>query len=276
VFIGVLGLSIGSTLKTESAEAAQIKQFTSYQENDRAEAGRWVAENTPSDFRVFTMWGNPAYYSKRYVYDGSYLNRRFERADLVDKYKPEVVVLQADPGVQPTDPVFPAVAGMDYFFAVLVRSDVLSRVSGIETSVNLERYILNKRIGDQFGTMKQQGREYFVHPGATSPTQFDFDAESYLLDTRRSSLEIRARIAPNVPEEAVKRGGANVSVTLYVDGSAVREQVVRVGQPAPDSRPLTASAFGSLLPTMAAPIPIGCFCPFGSVHGCATLSRPRR
>jgi hypothetical protein len=120
---------------------------------------------------------------------------------------------------------------MDYFFGVLVRSDVLSRVSGVEASLDLSRYVLDIRNGDQFGTMKLQGREYFIHPGATTPTQFDFDAEAYFRDSQRSALQVSARIAPNVPDEAVKRGGAVVKLTLWIDGRAASEQIVKVGQP---------------------------------------------
>ena len=46
--------------------------------------------NTPADARVITSWGNSAYYSQRFVYDATFLNRRPEEGDLFVKYRPEV------------------------------------------------------------------------------------------------------------------------------------------------------------------------------------------
>ena len=38
-------------------------------------------------------------------------------------------------------------------------------------------------------------------------------------------------MAPNIPEEAVKRGAANVRLLILADGRQVSEAVVKVGQP---------------------------------------------
>lgn len=53
------------------------------------DAGRWVDQNLPADARVLTCWGHPALASKRFAYDGSFLNRRPEEGNLVLKYEPE-------------------------------------------------------------------------------------------------------------------------------------------------------------------------------------------
>lgn len=57
-------------------------------------AGLWVAENVPEDARVATGWGNPAYYSRRFVYDRTFLNRR-KGSTVVDplvEFQPEVLI----------------------------------------------------------------------------------------------------------------------------------------------------------------------------------------
>lgn len=61
-------------------------------EPPRIAAGRWVDEHTPAEARLLTRWGNPAYASRRFVYDSSFLNRRPEEGDLFEKYKPEVFI----------------------------------------------------------------------------------------------------------------------------------------------------------------------------------------
>jgi len=57
-------------------------------------AGRWIDRHSPADARVLTYWGHPAYASQRFVYDGSFLNRRPEPGSLLLKYSPEVLVKQ--------------------------------------------------------------------------------------------------------------------------------------------------------------------------------------
>jgi len=95
------------------------------------QAGQWVDRNTPPDARVITSWGYPAYYSRRFVYDASNLNRRPEPGSLFD-HEPEVWIhagfgeledfvprqpyelvhaYRSDEGVQP------------YFVAVLLRQE---------------------------------------------------------------------------------------------------------------------------------------------------------
>lgn len=61
------------------------------------QAGLWVDEHVPEDARVATGWGNPAYYSRRFVYDWTFLNRRRgpTTPDPVAEFHPEVVVAHA-------------------------------------------------------------------------------------------------------------------------------------------------------------------------------------
>lgn len=135
----VLLASIGvSSFGAERSETRALLSFSSNQEFDRAQAGRWVAAHTPDDFVVYTLWGNPAAYSRREVIDGSFLNRPYQAGDLIQEYHPDVLILENNPGSTPTAPVFAWDTsgyrivklfdrtfrhGMDYFFAVLVRDD---------------------------------------------------------------------------------------------------------------------------------------------------------
>jgi len=229
--------------------------FASHHEFDRAEAGRWVDANTPENFVVYSMWGNPAYYSRRKVLDGSFLNRKFEEADLIKKYRPEILILQNNPGSTPMNPVFAAtkgeeyrvvkvfdktyMAGMDYFFVVLSREDVLNKISNVDPPRDLMAFVRDVQLGDQFGVFKPQGLgTLFVHPGATTATSFDFAAADYLRDSAKQMINIHARIAPNIPEEAVKRGAGNVRVRILQGGKQLAEGIIRVGEPLQRSLPV--------------------------------------
>ncbi len=53
------------------------------------QAGEWVDRHAPLEARLLTCWGHPAYASRRFVYDWTFLNRRFEKGSLLDKYTPE-------------------------------------------------------------------------------------------------------------------------------------------------------------------------------------------
>lgn len=247
VFFTLL-LAFKTSIRTETLGTANIKMFTSHHELDRAEAGRWVAANTPAEFSVYTMWGNPAYYSNRVVLDGSFLNRRFESSDLISKYRPEILILQNNPGSTPMNPVFAQTkgegyrvvkvfaktyaAGMDYFFAVLAREDVLNRIAEIDTPRDLMPYVKDVKLGDVSGIVKPQGvSTLFVHPGATTATEFSINGASYLHESGKSELEIHARMAPNVPEDAIKRGGANVRVQFTQGDKVLADSLVKVGSP---------------------------------------------
>ena len=248
ISILLVGLVFATTVRDEVRGSNNIKVFASHQEHDRAEAGRWVNANTPKEFSVYTMWGNPAYYSQRRVLDGSFLNRRFEQGDLIKNYRPEILILQNNPGSTPMDPVFAAtkgegykvvkvfdktfMAGMDYFFVVLARDDVVGKITDIELPKNLMRFIQNVRLGDKFGLLKPHGRKtLFIHPGLTMPTQFEFDASSYVRAENRTTFTVEAIIAPNVPSDSILRGAANVKLSILNSGKPVSEVVVKVGHP---------------------------------------------
>lgn len=61
---------------------------------DRAKAGIWVSQHTNKNTTVYTGWGLPAYFSNRYVYDFSYLNRKYEPIDIIAKYHPDILIHQ--------------------------------------------------------------------------------------------------------------------------------------------------------------------------------------
>ncbi len=114
-------------------------------EADRSLAGLWVAEHTPDAFRVTTAWGNPAFFSRRRVYDFSGLNmpgnHGFEY--IKDTYKPEIVILcYWQTGQDPEDPIGPAgytavktfASALeskqdDFFTVVFARDDVTDKIS---------------------------------------------------------------------------------------------------------------------------------------------------
>lgn len=254
----MLVLVFATAIRLEMLGTANIKMFASHYEFDRAEAGRWVDANTPKNFVIYTMWGNPAYYSKRKVLDGSFLNRKFEEADLIKKYRPEILILQNNPGSTPMNPVFAATkgeeyrvvkvfdktysAGMDYFFVVLAREDVLDKIRNIDTPRDLMSFVSGVQLGDQFGIFKPQGLgTFFVHPGATTPTSFNFNAADYLRDSEKQVVNIHARMAPNIPEEAVKRGAGNVRVRILQGATQLADGIVRVGEPLQRNLPIAGA-----------------------------------
>lgn len=129
----------------EWRSTAAVKEYSRIQEFDRAEAGRWVRQHTPESFVVYTAWGNPAFHSKRRVIDGSFLNRPFETGNLIAKYRPEILIHSGNPGSTPQRPAFGIPfsgytvvqifdraysLGMQDYFAVLVRDDVLGVATG--------------------------------------------------------------------------------------------------------------------------------------------------
>jgi hypothetical protein len=140
--IVLMAVVLASNLSLEQDHTRRIKSFLSYQEGDRTDAGRWVDANTPKNFRVLTAWGNPAFYSHRYVVEASFLNRKYEDGLPTGSERPEILIWQNNPGSTPDMMVFSFhidegytavrvfkqsfLVGLDYFFVVLVRDDVLS------------------------------------------------------------------------------------------------------------------------------------------------------
>jgi len=137
-------LTISLQQKPQAARDARYREFLTYQEQDRTDAGKWVDANTPPSFKVFTMWGNPAYFSHRYVYDASFLNRKYESGSLLEKYHPEIMILENQPGTTPMTPynysddyvpvkIFDrtfATIG-NYFYIVYARKDVIPQMKGV-------------------------------------------------------------------------------------------------------------------------------------------------
>ncbi len=97
-------------------------------------------------------------------------------------------------------------------------------------SQNIMPFIGDVQLGDQFGILKSQGHAtLFIHPGATTPTSFNFAAADYLRDGEKATINIHARIAPNIPDDAVKRGAGNVLIRLLQGEKKLIEEVVSVG-----------------------------------------------
>lgn len=141
----LLAWTVRSEMGLQRADTRSRQDWLGYVEHDRAEAGRWVDENTPQSFRVLTAWGNPAYFSRRYVYDLSFLNRHYEPGDLIQKYHPEILIFQNSVASTPFTPdqyppdytpvkIFDSAFGSgegNYFFTVYARKDVLPQVRNV-------------------------------------------------------------------------------------------------------------------------------------------------
>jgi len=248
VVVLVLASTFLASWRIESQITSSIINFASNQEYDRSEAGRWVSAHTPSSFNVFTLWGNPAYFSNRVVIDGSFLNRKYEQGELIKKYKPEILILQNNPGSTPMTPVFAFPGseeykvvkvfdktfgnGMDYFFAVLARSDVVEQISDVDPPRNLMPYIYSVQLGDQFGLLKPiDKRTLFLHPGASTPTQFDFDLKAFLNEGGEQTAVIEARVAPNIPVEAIARGAAVIKLIILKRDQKAAESIIQFNKP---------------------------------------------
>ncbi|MDQ0301612.1 hypothetical protein [Ancylobacter polymorphus] len=238
----------GLMMRGEIIGTQAIKWFAANHEFDRSEAGRWVNANTPKDFTVYTMWGNPAYYSQRKVIDGSFLNRRFEEGNVVLKYLPEIMIMQNQSGTTPASPQVAWQSGryravkvfdrtyfnhIDYFFIVLARDDVADRVENKEIRLNLLKFVSKLNLGDYNGLLKDTRDEsvLFVHPGRTTATTFEFDAKSFLQGSGRDSMRVEAAMDPNISAEAVKRGGGTAHIVVSAGGKELGQAVVRPGQP---------------------------------------------
>jgi hypothetical protein len=142
IFLGALAL--------DAAESTRLWFIRNSEgtESDRSLAGIWVSTHTPKHFTVFTGWGNPAYYSRRKVYDFSGLNSDFPSgADLIQLHHPEILILCPwQSHTKPSDyhdtpPHYKIVkvfaraveTGQDDFFAiVLAREDVLDQLGPMQ------------------------------------------------------------------------------------------------------------------------------------------------
>jgi hypothetical protein len=224
---------VGFFYPGEAATTAAIKTFAGHHELDRSEAGRWVNDNSPKDFKVLTYWGNPAFYSSRQVIDGSFLNRKYEKGDLTSLYKPELIILQSNAGVTPMNPIFPGAesggdysvvkifdntyrAGMDYFFVVLARKDVVSKLTDVDVPRNFYDFLSKVEIGKISGLVKVNSQdELFIHPGLDDPTKINFDVAKLKASSPRDDFAMFFSISENISSEAVARGAGNVKVSIF-------------------------------------------------------------
>ena len=143
-----LGLSV--SIPIEARKTYNFKSFLQNQETDRTDSGKWININTPKSFKLLTYYGNPAYFSKRYTYDGSYLNMKFSESDPILRYEPELIVMEAAdrengrPGSNelevwnhPMKSKYSVVKtfyktfnnGMKFYMTVLARNDVMHLVT---------------------------------------------------------------------------------------------------------------------------------------------------
>ncbi|PVX82291.1 hypothetical protein [Paraburkholderia unamae] len=149
-FAGICGVALLLAIVVhlwsfERADTESRINWLNTVEFDRAEAGRWVNEHTPQYFKVATAWGNPALYSGRYVYDWSFLNRHYESGNLIEKYRPEIIIMQ---NAEDSTPKRPAKLSDDYeavrvfdsglaagegniFFVVYARKDLIGKITGV-------------------------------------------------------------------------------------------------------------------------------------------------
>ena len=256
----LLLVAIASSLHEERDATRWMRMFTSNHEFDRAQAGRWVADNAPADFRVFTLWGNPAHFSDRYVYDGSFLNRPYEPGNMVEKYRPEIIILQSEQGAAPTSPkpewladsgyevvrVFDRTyrAGMDYFFMVLARSDVMDQLPEPELPKDIMPFVRDVVSGDTYGILEDRGGAFlFIHPGETTATSFTLDPEPFMRADGTCAVSLHARIADNLPRNAADNGGGVVRLTiLRNDGGELASRTVTPTAPFRTTIPCAVNA----------------------------------
>ncbi|MCP1624161.1 hypothetical protein [Pseudomonas nitroreducens] len=224
-----------------------LRTFTGLFESDRAQAGRWVNEHTPKSFKVMTYWGNPAFYSQREVIDASFLNRKFEANNLVETYKPEIVILQADPHTNPMQPFYPITDsgysvvkifdktfqnGMPYFFTVLARNDVLSQIDGASPPKDFLSLLSDKELGDTYGLIKVYDQStLFIHPGENTPTKATLNTAKFKELFQEEKVSIKLSISPLLAADAIARGAGNVRVTLSSESETILDAVITSGTP---------------------------------------------
>lgn len=234
-----------------------VKTYLSL-EKDRTDAGKWINENTPKNFKLQSPWGSPSFFAHRYTIDSSFLNRHYESNNLVDTYSPEIVI--SDTGKLGRKYTLVKIfnsalnVGINYPFGVHIRNDVLSQVTNIDhtfkaclsnetcTSIDtpLIDLIVKPVLGDKYGALRidEFPNTVFAHPGETQPTTFELDPSTF----RKwgvTSLTLTASISPNVHKEVIARGGAIAGFTVYHQNGAIAERkVIRAGEPGTVSFPL--------------------------------------
>jgi hypothetical protein len=98
--------------------------------------------------------------------------------------------------------------------------------------LSILRFIMKIEVGDQFGTLTLVDQnQLFIHPGLTTPTEFEFDAAAFTKGKGQKIIKITGAIHPDVPDETVKSGGANVRLIIRVDNQPVIDTVIGVDKP---------------------------------------------
>ncbi|PQP03269.1 hypothetical protein C5612_15705 [Pseudomonas frederiksbergensis] len=227
-------------------------------EKDRTNAGMWVSEHTPKNFKLLTCWGSPAFFSHRQSYDSSFLNRHYESSDLIATYAPEVII--TDTGRVGDSYTLVKIfnkainVGINYPFGVHIRNDVLSQVTDVDHTLKacsasnscasidtpFIDLIAKPVLGDKYGVLRidEKPDTIFVHPGETQPTSFELDSSKFE-KWGVTSLTLTASVSPHVPENVIARGGAVVGVTVYQQDNVTAERkVVKSGEPTTISLPI--------------------------------------
>jgi hypothetical protein len=229
--------------------AKSIKHYITF-EKDRVSTGKWVSKNTPKDFNVFTYWGNCAYFSDRNVIDGSFLNRKFEKGDIIYKYQPDVLIV--DPGYRQNYTLVKIIdeakkIGVDYPFGIHIRNDLVSQTINTDKNllscfknnscVNLYDPLINFvsviKIGEKYGSVSQTKNKdtIFIHPGLNDKTIIEIDFNQYLSkfhhpdDTKKITLKIF--ISDQISLNEINNEGGNILFNLYKNNKViVKEQLI--------------------------------------------------
>ena len=145
MFVAFTSSSLGNEMK----KTLNGKTMLENHEYDRTSSGKWVEKNTPKHFKLLTFYGNPAFFSKRFTYDGSNLNSKYE-SDHIWK-KPEIIIMEnvnkikkSTPGTNdikasghPLRNDYEVVKtffktwsnGMNFYITVYARKDVLNQIT---------------------------------------------------------------------------------------------------------------------------------------------------
>lgn len=115
---------------------------------------------------------------------------------------------------------------------------LLTRVSGREParggmlSANLMNYVADISLGDDFGNLHDKGdMTFFVHPGRTAPTIFEFKSWDLASKTGCKTVSMLGKMDGNVPVEASGRGAAKVGMRISRDGKSYFSSNISVSQP---------------------------------------------
>ena len=114
-------------------------------------------------------------------------------------------------------------------FFLLRRTGQAVRFVGSMLTQNLMQYVVNQKLGDISGSLKDRGdMTLFIHPGITMPTTFDLKIGQLAHDFLCRTVVLSARMDPNIPTDAEKRGGTRVGFTILRGESIVYSQTVSI------------------------------------------------